>query len=335
MGCAGNSEIKERHSSQNYILAEFEIKEEHLEEEQCIFNPVNKVLEEGEEDDIDNRERRECEIQINGEVIPFDSYYQFPKVGIYKIKYTFNSPITDASSLFFYCTCLSKVDLSNFQGQNLKTMRHMFTDCQLLKSVNFSNLDLQNVIDMSVLLSGSYNLKIVNLNFKNKKVENIAGLFSNCASLESVNLSKLNTENIIDMSDLFSFCRNLKNVDLSSFNTKNVIYMNNMFYECGSLENINLSNFNTSKVTNMNNMFSYCNSLKEIDLTNFNTQNVEDMEFMFSSCESLTRVNLSNFNTSKAKTNAMFYQCTKLEREGIIAKERKIFQQYEKDTTEE
>ena len=101
------------------------------------------------------------------------------------------------------------------------------------------------------------------------------------------------------------------------------------------LQKINLSNFNTAKVTDMSNMFTQCTSLKEIDLSNFNTQNVENMSFMFSECEELIKVNLSNFNISKADINAMFYLCKKLKKEGIITKEKKIKEQYEKDLNED
>ena len=47
MGCLGSNtkELK----GDNYIRAEFEIKEDALEEEQCIFNPVNNVVHEGEQ----------------------------------------------------------------------------------------------------------------------------------------------------------------------------------------------------------------------------------------------------------------------------------------------
>ena len=138
MGCLGSNtkELK----GDNYILAEFEIKEDALEEEQCIYNPVNNVVHEGEEGEEgkgeenqnETKEVRECEIAINGEVIPFEGYYKFPKVGIYQIKYTFKAPLTDAASLFFYCTYLKKVDLTHLQGHKIKSLRNLFSSCELL-----------------------------------------------------------------------------------------------------------------------------------------------------------------------------------------------------------
>ena len=110
--------------------------------------------------------------------------------------------------------------------------------------------------------------------------------------------------------------------------------MEGLFYECVGLESVNLKNFKTDKVISMKNMFGHCTSLKEIDLSNFNTKNVENMEFMVSECENLSKVNLSGFDCSKASMQGIFYQCTKLKKEGIITKEKKIIEAYEKSKEE-
>ena len=61
---------------------------------------------------------------------------------------------------------------------------------------------------------------------------------------------------------MFSYCESLESIDLSSFNTNNVTNMSYMFSGCKSLESIDLSLFNTNNVTNMSHMFSHCESLK-------------------------------------------------------------------------
>ena len=74
---------------------------------------------------------------------------------------------------------------------------------------------------------------------------------------------------------------------------------------------------------------------KKLILSNFNTKNVENMEFMFSWCEKLIKVNLSGFDCSKAILQGMFYQCTQLNRDGIITNEKKIIEVFEKAHEEE
>ena len=337
MGCLGNAGTQEKSSSENYILAEFKIGEDQLEEEQIIYNPINNVVHRAENQEDVNRELRECELEIDGEKIDFVADYKFPRVGIYTIKYTFKKPLIDTSSLFFYCQFLTKIDLSHFQGHKLKIARDMFGGgCELLQSINLSNLTLENITDMRGMFASCRSLKSVDLsNLKAKKVENIADLFGACSSLQSVNLSNFNSENVTDMSGLFSSCISLKSVDLSGFNTKNVTNMKEMFNACEALESINLNNFDTSNVKNMGSMFADCFLLKEINLSNFNTQKVEEMAFMFTGCKNLIKVNLSRFKISKnTKTNGMFYECPKLQKGNIITNEKSIFEEYEKNNLE-
>ena len=54
-------------------------------------------------------------------------------------------------------------------------------------------------------------------------------------------------------------CKSLKYLELSKFNTENVIDMENMFRDCYSLININLSDFNTQNVINIKSMFVIVN----------------------------------------------------------------------------
>ena len=78
----------------------------------------------------------------------------------------------------------------------------------------------------------------------------MVGMFSDCSSLEELNLSSFDTSNVQYMSGLFSGCKGLKSINISSFNMKNVIEINHMFKEI-SLEYLDISYFNTS-------MFKVC-----------------------------------------------------------------------------
>lgn len=72
-------------------------------------------------------------------------------------------------------------------------------------------------------------------------------------------------------------------VDLSKFDTSNVINMYNLFMSCRSLTSITgLENFDTSKVTNISYMFYDCIKLSgEITIMN---SNIENYSNMFSYC---------------------------------------------------
>lgn len=184
--------------------------------------------------------------------------------------------------------------------------------------------------------------KIEHLDYLNtSEVENMGSMFSNCTSLETLDLSSFNTEkvtnmsemfvgstnlrtinlpkgfigsNVTDLNGMFRGCASLTELDLSGSNAEKVKDMCKMFYGCVALSNLNLSGFKTGSVTDMRYLFTSCQSLESLDLSGFNTENVTSMESMFSQCSSLRSLDLSSFNTSKViGMNLMFYNCTNLE----------------------
>ena len=44
-------------------------------------------------------------------------------------------------------------------------------------------------------------------------------MFSDCKSLTSIDLSKINTQNVQNMNGMFNGCKSLISIDLSKFNT--------------------------------------------------------------------------------------------------------------------
>lgn len=184
--------------------------------------------------------------------------------------------------------------------------------------------------------------KIEHLDYLNtSEVENMGSMFSNCTSLETLDLSSFNTEkvtnmsemfvgstnlrtinlpkgfigsNVTDLNGMFRGCARLTELDLSGSNAEKVKDMCKMFYGCVTLSNLNLSGFKTGSVTDMRYLFSSCQSLESLDLSGFNTENVTSMESMFSQCSSLRSLDLSSFNTSKViDMHLMFFKCTNLE----------------------
>ena len=145
------------------------------------------------------------------------------------------------------------------------------------------------------------------------------GWFSGMFSLESVDLTNLDTSKVTDMSSMFDGCSSLASLDLSSLDTSKVTDMSSMFRGCSRLASLDLSSLDTSKVTDMTSMFDGCSSLASLDLSSFDTSNVTKMGFsgwddgMFYGCSSLTTLDLSSFDTSKVTDmSSMFEGCSGL-----------------------
>ena len=99
-------------------------------------------------------------------MIPFSYFYKFKLKGKYKIQYSFKIFLSKINDMFYNCSSLTNINLSNFNTQNVTNMNHMFSLCISLTNINLSN-------------------------FNNQNVTNIWGMFFACRSLKNINLSIL------------------------------------------------------------------------------------------------------------------------------------------------
>ena len=224
------------------------------------------------------------------------------------------SNVTNMSSMFYNCSSLPSLEVSNFDTSQVTDMRVMFYSCSSLPSLEVSNFDTSQVTDMHGMFYGCSSLTSLEVsNFDTSKVTNMSNMFCWCWSLISLDVSNFNTSKVTNMSYMFSHCESLPSLDVSNFNTSNVTNMSYMFYYCSSFPSLDVSNFDTSKVTNMSYMFSGCSSLTSLEVSNFDTSKVTNMYMMFYNCSSLPSLDVSNFDTSQV-TNMymMFYNCSSL-----------------------
>ena len=303
----------------NIINAEYYIKKEDLNKEIQIINSVEADLRDSKDfkfnEKVGNeKEIKECEIEIEGKIKEFSYSYSFPHEGEWKIKFTYYNNLKNLSSMFKGCEIIKAIDFTNFNTNEVTNMSNMFLCCSSLESINLSKCIAQKVTNMQSMFSGCSKLRSVNLTeFFAPNVTNMSEMFKDCKSLKTIDLSDLKCQNVIDMNYMFNECSSLTEINLSNFNTQNATDLSCMFSRCSSLKSIDLSKFNTDKVENMSYMFCKCSSLKSINLSNFHTQNVTDMSYMFSKCSSLAHINLSNFNIENVKSMiAMFNECSSL-----------------------
>ena len=123
------------------------------------------------------------------------------------------SAVTNMGYMFYVCTNISTLDVSNFNTSAVTNMGSMFSNCSKLTTLDVSNFNTSAVTNMSIM-------------------------FSNCSNLTTLDLSNFNTSAVTNMSSMFYYCSNLSTLDLSSFNTSAVTNMNNMFAYCTKLTSI-------------------------------------------------------------------------------------------------
>ena len=224
------------------------------------------------------------------------------------------SNVRSMDSMFYKCSSLPSLDVSNFDTSNVTKMDRMFYSCSKLTNLDVSKLDTSNVTDMRSMFGSCSKLTSLDVsNFDTSKVTSMGSMFSSCSSLTSLDVSKFDTSQVTNMALMFYECNSLTSLDVSNFDTSKVTNMSSMFDNCRSLTSLDLSNFDTSQVTSMSTMFSRCRSLTSLDLSSFDTSKVTDMRDMFSLCSSLTSLDVSSFNTSiVTNMREMFSSCSRL-----------------------
>ena len=106
---------------------------------------------------------------------------------------------------------------------------------------------------------------VFDASFRDFRPTTTARWFNNYPALKQIEgLENLNTSEVKDMSGMFSDCPSLTSLDLSHFNTQKVTDMGGMFSGCSGLTSLDLSHFKTQKVTDMSWMFSGCSALTTI-----------------------------------------------------------------------
>ena len=221
------------------------------------------------------------------------------------------SQVENMARMFYNCTHLESLDLSNFDTSNVTNMSNMFYKCFLLDHLDLSSFDTYNVTNMSSMFNDCTRLQELEIsNFDTSNVKLMNNMFAGCLTLQELDVSNFDTSNVELMNNMFAGCSTLQELDVSNFNTSNVTNMASMFLRCTNVQQLDLSNFDTSNVTNMSSMFMYCDNVQELNLLSFDTSNVTNMSNMFWNCHNLKTLDLTSFNTkSLTSFSGMFQHC--------------------------
>ncbi|RHL25417.1 BspA family leucine-rich repeat surface protein [Collinsella sp. AF38-3AC] len=68
------------------------------------------------------------------------------------------SSATDTGHLFYNCTKITDVDISNWNLSNVTSLTSMFACCRSLKSVHFGNTNFANLKGCGWMFDGCYSL---------------------------------------------------------------------------------------------------------------------------------------------------------------------------------
>lgn len=113
---------------------------------------------------------------------------------------------------------------------------------------------------------------VIDASFANVRFNSLRLWFSYMTNLESITgLSYLNTSGVTNMEGMFYECPSLTSLDLSGFNTTDVMEMSSMFKGCSNLETIYIgSGWSTENVLKSEDMFLGCTKITGMQGTTYN-----------------------------------------------------------------
>ena len=93
--------------------------------------------------------------------------------------------VTDMNEMFWHCSSLTSLNVSNFNTSNVKNMEGMFTVCSGLKSIDISVFNTGKVTNMESMFAGCSSLTtiIVGSGWSTEAVKSSYYMFSGCSAL--------------------------------------------------------------------------------------------------------------------------------------------------------
>lgn len=219
---------------------------------------------------------RNTNIEEPVEILYYPSTYEELKE-IVKEKYADNYKVLD----------LRDIDVSQVTlfGKSGKELDGLFQYLNNVEEINIRGWDTSKVTKMTCMFDGCKSLKTIkgieNINTSNVRV--FSGMFYNCISLESINVSKWNTAKAGTMHEMFAGCEKLIHIDgIENWNVKKLRNTSRMFSSCKAMKKINLTNFKDAPIESMVYMFSDCTSLVEIrGIEKWQLSSIKNMNYMF------------------------------------------------------
>ena len=89
----------------------------------------------------------------------------------------------------------------------------MFWECSSLTSLNMSNFDTSNSLNMSDMFHGCSGLTSLGVgNFNTSKVKDMSDMFHGCSNLTSLDLSSFDTGKVTNYNDMLKLCFAMKSI---------------------------------------------------------------------------------------------------------------------------
>lgn len=248
--------------------------------------------------------------------------------------------------MFSNCNNLTDASIWHFDVSRVTDMNHMFNYCEKLENINVSSWDVSNVTDMSYMFCHTNNEDIINQlqNWTPKSIKNLSYFLSG-TPLVNVDLSiwpekfEDNTYGMYfepkDISYMFSDCTSLETVNISNWAPRYYAYsaeeinLSGLFKGCTNLVDTSMTEWHRVGGSKAR-MFESCSSLPESEIHDFvalysndDAFATPDISYIFAGCNQVTTLDWSNVTPIQPVT--VYGMCNDMENlETLIMKNWKI-----------
>ena len=251
------------------------------------------------------------------------------------IEYLNTENVTNMNSMFYCCSALESLNLTNFNTENVTDMSNMFHGCSALTSLDLSNFNTAKVTEMGFMFNGCTALTTIYASdkFVTNQVTYGVYMFYGCTALKgAIDYDANKTGHTYANCDTGYFTPGCAYAEFDE-GTGTLTFKCGLSKPAGAYDlnegdsgpawsnqsaKINKvvfdASFANARPTSCNMWFYNCNNLTKIEgIENLNTVNVTDMNCMFWGCSGLTSLDLSKFDTQKVTDMSfMFAYCSSL-----------------------
>ncbi len=191
--------------------------------------------------------------------------------------------LTYVKNVFYNCTSLSELDLSNFYSPKLSSSSNIFYHCSFDKLI----LDNWNLSEVETLPYYWENIskmdKLYLNNWDISSVTNMRNYFFQKSLLKEIYLNNCKTDELLTIEGLFYECKNLEIIDMTRFVGSNCTSLRGTFEKCPKLATIEMNEWDTSGITSMYHEFYQSNvgNGGTLDISGYKFDSVTDMQEMF------------------------------------------------------
>ncbi|WP_445449169.1 BspA family leucine-rich repeat surface protein [Enterococcus lactis] len=145
-------------------------------------------------------------------------------------------------------------------------------------------------------------------------ITDMTALFGGAKGVTTLNVSGWETSQVRGMEGVFYECNNVQALDMSGWQTDQVRTFKGMFSDCFQLQTLDVGHWNMSQARSINGIFYGCTNLQSVDVSNWDTSQVTDFTDTFADCKSLKSIDVSRWNTSNGKyMGRVFLGCEQVE----------------------